>query len=67
MLKTTIWDLKMLTFIDGEPLKARLLLRGSTVCVCTVTGITQLLELDQENSIYSISFCNLNTFVAVKS
>ena len=30
-LKTIIWDLTMLTFIDGEPLKARLLLRGSTV------------------------------------
>ena len=30
-MKTTILDLKMLTFIDGEPLKARLLLRGSTV------------------------------------
>ena len=30
-LNTIIWDLKMLTFIDGEPLRARLLLRGSTV------------------------------------
>ena len=24
-----------------------------------LTGVTQLLELDQENSIYSISFCNI--------
>ena len=31
-LKTIILDLKMLTFIDGEPLKAGVLLRGSTVC-----------------------------------
>ena len=31
MLKTIIWDLKMLTFIDGEPIKAGLFLRGSTV------------------------------------
>ena len=30
-LETIIWNLKMLTFIDGEPLKAGLLLRGSTV------------------------------------
>ena len=26
-----MWDLKMLTFIDGEPLKAGLLLQGFTV------------------------------------
>ena len=31
-LETVIWDFKMLTFIDGEPLKTRLLLRGPTVC-----------------------------------
>ena len=37
-LKTIIWDLKMLTFIDGEPLKARLLLRGSTVSSCCSEG-----------------------------
>ena len=30
-LKTIIKDQEMLTFIDGEPLKASLLLRGSTV------------------------------------
>ena len=29
--KMIIWYLKMLTFIDGKPLKAGLLLRGSTV------------------------------------
>ena len=28
--KTIIWGLKILTFIDGEPLKAGLLLRGLT-------------------------------------
>ena len=32
-----IWDLKMLTLIDGKPLKAGLLLRGSTVL--SVPGI----------------------------
>ena len=30
-MNTIIWDLKRLTFIDGEPLKAGLLLRGPTV------------------------------------
>ena len=30
-LKTIIWDLKRLTFIDGKPLKAGLLLRGFTI------------------------------------
>ena len=29
-MNTIIWDLKMLTFIDGEPLKAGLVLRGPT-------------------------------------
>ena len=29
-LEYVIWDLKILTFIDGEPLKADLLLRGAT-------------------------------------
>ena len=28
-----IWDPEILTFIDEEPLKARLLLRGTTVLV----------------------------------
>ena len=34
-------------------------LQSTTLDSRKITGVTQLLELDQENSIYSISFCNI--------
>ena len=55
-LKTTIWDLKMLTFIDGEPLKASLLLRGPSVTVVNTnkSGNDQL----QPMIISTATICN---------
>ena len=44
-----IWDLRMLTFIDGKPLKTGLLLWGSTVSIFkpTSNGIAQFASIEQ--------------------
>ena len=48
--ETVIWDLKMMTFIDGEPLKASLFLRGPTVYIsvclslCLCVGLSTYLS-----------------------